>query len=83
MGFSVRDVWTDRTTAGNQYRFMLNHLLLFSEYIDIDLKMKSIRVNDSKMPELRELLDFTEKKICEADFCYGETYWMAEGENDT
>lgn len=80
MGFSVRDVWTDRTTAGNQYRFMLNHLLLFSEYIDIGLKTKSIRVNDSKMPELRELLDFTEKKICEADFCYGETYWMAEGE---
>lgn len=83
MGFSVRDVWTDRTTAGNQYRFMLNHLQLFSEYIDIDLKMKSIRVKDSKMSELRERLDFTEKKICEADFCYGETYWMPEGENVT
>lgn len=82
MGFSVRDVWTDRTTAGNQYRFMLNHLLLFSEYIDIDLKTKSIRVNDSKMLELCELLDFTEKIICEADFCYGETLWVTEGDNE-
>lgn len=81
MGFSIRDVWTDRTTAGNQYRFMLNHLLLFSKYIDIDLKSKSIRVNDSKMAELRELLDFTEKKICADDFSYGETYWITEGEN--
>ena len=81
MGFSVKDVWTDRTTAGNQYRFMLNHLLLFSKYLDIDLKNKSIRINDSKIHELRKLLDYTEKKICEADFCYGETYWNTEGED--
>ncbi len=82
MGFSVRDVWTDRTTPGNQYRFMLNHLLLLPQYIDIDLKAKSIRVNSDEMGKLRDLLDFTEKKIYGAEFSYGATYWIADGEND-
>ena len=80
MGFSVRDVWTDRTTAGNQYRFMLNHLLLFSKYLNIDLKTKEIRVNDSEMGELKMLLDSTEKCLLDADFKYGETLWVTEGD---
>ena len=80
-GFSKKDVWTDRTTAGNQYRFMLNHLLLFSKYLNIDLKTKEIRVNDSKLGELRSLLDSTEKCLLNADFKYGETLWVTEGDN--
>lgn len=80
MGFSVRDVWTDRTTAGNQYRFMLNHLLLFSKYLYIDLSAKEIRVNDSEQDELRKLLDVTEKCLLDADYQYGETLWVTEGE---
>ena len=58
---------------------MLNHLLLFSEYIDIDLKTKSVKVRDSKMSELKALLDWTKSKIEAADFCYGETDWITEG----
>lgn len=80
MGFSVRDVWTDRTTAGNQYRFMLNHLLLFSKYLYIDLSAKEIRVNDSEQDELRKLLDVTAKCLLDADYQYGETLWVTEGE---
>lgn len=80
MGFSVRDVWTDRTTAGNQYRFMLNHLLLCSKYLNIDLKTKEINVHDHALGELRTLLDFTEKCLLADDFNYGETLWVTEGE---
>ena len=29
VGFSFNDVWTDRTTTGNQYRYLRRHLELF------------------------------------------------------
>lgn len=79
-GFSVRDVWTDRTTAGNQYRFMINHLLLFSKYLNIDLKTKEIRVNDKQIPGLKALLDTTAKVYVDIDYEYGKTCWLADCE---
>lgn len=80
MGFSERDVWTDRTTAGNQYRFMINHMLLFSNYLDIDLKSKSIRVKEHKEEEINQLLEKTESIYREKDFKYGSTFWLRKGD---
>lgn len=80
MGFSERDVWTDRTTAGNQYRFMINHMLLFKNYLDIDLKSKTIRVKEHKEEEINQLLEKTESIYRAKDFKYGSTFWLRKGD---
>lgn len=80
MGFSTRDVWTDRTTSGNQYRFMINHLLLFANYLDIDLKNKLIRVKQDKAEELKELLEKSGKVYNSSEYEYGTTKWYTRNE---
>lgn len=40
--FKQADVWTDRTTTGNQYRYFLNHIGELSDCFDIDLDSKEI-----------------------------------------
>lgn len=80
MGFSERDVWTDRTTAGNQYRFMINHMLLFKNYLDIDLKSKTIRVKEHKEEAINQLLEKTESIYRAKDFKYGYTFWLRKGD---
>ncbi len=75
VGFSERDVWTDRTTTGNQYRFLMNHLLLFQEYLNIDLKKKTIEVKESKIPNIREMLAKGKEAMASLDYQYGEKLW--------
>ena len=79
MGFSTRDVWTDRTTSGNQYRFMINHMLVFDEFLNIDLKSKTIQVKEQKNDAVRAMLDKTKAIYSASDFEYGTTDWLNQG----
>lgn len=76
MGFSTRDVWTDRTTSGNQYRFIINHMLIFEEFLDIDLKSKTIRVKEQEENAIRNMLNNTKAIYSASDFEYGTTTWI-------
>ncbi len=50
--YSERDVWTDRTTTGNQYRFFLNHISLLTDCFVINLRKKQIEVSNVSAIEL-------------------------------
>lgn len=81
VGFSERDVWTDRTTTGNQYRFLLNHLLLFNKYFNIDLKKKTIEVNGSMLSSIKKVLAKSKEVILSSDYEYGEKIWYKKDED--
>lgn len=68
--YSERDVWTDRTTTGNQYRFFLNHIGLFTDCFVIDYTRKEIAL--SKTAAIDALLAETKKIIDQPDFVFGQ-----------
>jgi superfamily II DNA or RNA helicase len=68
--YSERDVWTDRTTTGNQFRFFLNHLGLFTNCFVIDYTRKEIVI--SKAPAIYALLEKSKKIIDSPDFMFGQ-----------
>lgn len=55
--YSERDVWTDRTTTGNQYRFFLNHISLLTDCFIINFRKKQVEVSNEK--NIEEQLDKT------------------------
>ena len=59
----------------------MNHLLLLSNYLVIDLKSKEIRVKLDEQEEVKELLASTEKFLQVDDYKYGEMIWVTEEEN--
>jgi predicted helicase len=53
VGFNFKDVWTDRTTVANKYRYFVNHLSLFEEIFEVEgsgysAKLK-LKENSSKL----------------------------------
>ncbi len=80
--FSMRDIWTDRTTTGNQYRFMLNHLSLFGDCFSIDWKKKIIRINSSSLPELERLLADSGRALRQPGYAYGSAWWLDSRANE-
>ncbi len=46
--FSDRDVWTDRTTTFNQFRFLTNHLSLFTNLFVYDQKNRRISLIEGR-----------------------------------
>ncbi len=67
--YSERDVWTDRTTTGNQYRFFLNHLSLLTDCFIINVRQKRIEV--TKRDEVLRLLDITAQEMSRPNYEYG------------
>ena len=67
--YSERDVWTDRTTTGNQYRFFLNHISLLTDCFIINFRKKQIEVTNSE--EVKKVLDSTAKDMLRPDYKYG------------
>ena len=67
--YSERDVWTDRTTTGNQYRFFLNHISLLTDCFIINFRKKQIEVTNSE--EVKKVLDSTAKDMLRPDYEYG------------
>lgn len=68
--YSERDVWTDRTTTGNQYRFFLNHIGLFTDCFVIDYTRKEIAL--SKTTVIDALLAETKEIIDQPGFVFGQ-----------
>lgn len=67
--YSERDVWTDRTTTGNQYRFFLNHISLLTDCFIINFRKKQIEVTNSE--EVKKILDITAQDMLRPDYEYG------------
>lgn len=67
--YSERDVWTDRTTTGNQYRFFLNHISLLTDCFIINFRKKIIEVTNDE--EVKKVLDSTAKDMLRPDYEYG------------
>ena len=68
--YSERDVWTDRTTTGNQYRFFLNHIGLFTDCFVIDYTRKEIAL--TKAAAIDTLLTVTKEIIENPTFMFGQ-----------
>lgn len=56
VGFSHKDLWTDRTTSGNQYRYFLNHMSLFDDIYSFDWDDKVLKVIDSEKSKIDQIL---------------------------
>jgi len=70
VGYSERDVWTDRTTTGNQYRFFLNHIGLFTDCFVIDYAKKEVAI--SRVAAIDSLLSETKKIVDQPGFLFGQ-----------
>jgi len=57
IGFNSNDVWTDRTTAGNQFRYLMRHLELFGDVFVTDWKTKTIRLTPNGRKLIKVLLN--------------------------
>lgn len=67
--YSERDVWTDRTTTGNQYRYFLNHISLLTDCFIINFRKKQIEVTNSD--EIEKVLESTADDMRKPDYEYG------------
>lgn len=71
-GFTYNDVWTDRTTTGNQYRYLIRHLELFSEIFIFNNKRLVLTKNGSSL--IDKYLNLTEPMLDTSS--YGTHWWI-------
>ena len=71
VGFPYVDVWTDRTTTGNQFRYLCRHLELFDEVFYFEGKRLRVQENGYKIIE--EYLDITNPLLGTG---YGSSWWL-------
>jgi superfamily II DNA or RNA helicase len=76
VGFDAKDVWTDRTAAGNQYRYLTRHLELFDELFTTDWKAKTVSVKDGAEPRIKETLMISDPKHLSQNGGYGAWVWL-------
>ena len=70
--FSFANVWTDRTTAGNQYRYLARHL---EEYGDaIELRNQVLTLKENSASKVEGLLSDSATNLSPED--YGEVIWI-------
>lgn len=70
--YTERDVWTDRTTTGNQFRFFLNHISLLTDCFIINFRKKLIEVSNSS--EIEKVLNLSAQEMMRPDYHYDEKY---------
>ncbi|MFU1853140.1 DEAD/DEAH box helicase family protein [Citrobacter portucalensis] len=73
IGFSYNDIWTDRTTTGNQFRYFIRHLELLDEIFVVENKRLRVRENAESI--IDSYLYLTENMLLE---CYGTQWWVNE-----
>jgi hypothetical protein len=74
--FSQKDVWTDRTTTGNQYRYFLNHMSLFAPAVAVDLDTKRLFL---KSPEtVARMLETSGKMMESPNYRFDNALWISE-----
>lgn len=74
-GFNANDVWTDRTTSGNQFRYLMRHLELFNDIFITNWKNKTINLTPTGKERIKYLLEYTEEdsqKLTD----YGNLLWL-------
>jgi hypothetical protein len=71
-GFPYNDVWTDRTTTGNQFRYLIRHLELFEEIFKFENKRLKLRAG--KKTVLDKYLDLTQPMLNQG---YGTHWWIS------
>jgi hypothetical protein len=76
VGFSAKDVWTDRLTTGNQYRYVIRHLELFDDLFATDWTTKIIRVQDGAAPNIVETLKMSDPRLLSRNGGYGAWVWI-------
>jgi predicted helicase len=70
-GFPYNDVWTDRTTTGNQFRYLIRHLELFDELFEFKNKRLYLKVGAEDL--LDKYLDTTQPMLSHG---YGTHWWI-------
>jgi predicted helicase len=79
IGFKETNVWTDRTTIANQYRYFVNHMSLFEEVFSVQGRGYSATLNLTNEAEItiEQLLDASRPADLAFKEAYGEFYWFA------
>ncbi len=55
-GFSYQNVWTDRTTTGNQFRYLIRHLELYSDVFCYDETNRRLQLKPDSLATLNGYL---------------------------
>jgi superfamily II DNA or RNA helicase len=71
IAMDFNDVWTDRTTTYNQYRYFRRHLELFEDVFIDEQNLFKFKVNG--VAKAQEILNRSESKL--SDLKYGHTWW--------
>lgn len=77
-GFTYNDVWTDRTTTGNQYRYLIRHLELFNEIFTFKNKRLSLTTHGIEI--IDKYLNLTEPLLDTPS--YGTHWWINNREEN-
>lgn len=72
IGYSYENVWTDRTTTGNQYRYLIRHLELFDDIFYFS--EGKLRIFENSDEAIETILKSTEEIIENPD--YGNQWWI-------
>jgi hypothetical protein len=76
VGFSEKDVWTDRLTTGNQYRYLMRHLELFDDLFSTDWTKKTITVKGAAASRIKSTLRMSDPKLLSKNGGYGAWIWI-------
>jgi superfamily II DNA or RNA helicase len=71
IGFPYNDVWTDRTTTGNQFRYLVRHLELFDELFVF--RNKRLYIKSESEVLLDKYLEITQPLLTQG---YGTIWWV-------
>jgi predicted helicase len=74
--FTYNDVWTDRTTTGNQYRYLRRHLELFDEFILQGQGVSTLSLETNNILRVEEYLENSQPET--ADQTYGQFLWIKD-----
>lgn len=76
VGFDTKDLWTDRTTTGNQYRYFIRHLELFDELFATDWTTKTITVKHDAAAKIEKALRTSDPNHLSRNGGYGAWVWL-------
>ena len=71
-GFNYNDIWTDRTTTGNQFRYLGRHLQVYDDIIEFDFK--TLKIKSDSDQKILDLLDKSKDAVDRKS--YEEKIWI-------
>lgn len=76
INFSEEDVWSDRTTPGNKFRYCKNSLATFDFIVGGNTTYRTpLSLNPDKRPDVLRILKISDPNQAPAVEFYGEWYW--------